>query len=590
MLRKCSLSLLLCLLLFTPLFAEEASTAGEVTGTTGVGSNELISADPASSNAQAVENGRWSGPGRDQPTIEVQPNAIEIEMFTGDMDEVPITIGNTGDEVLEFTVGVEVVGEPERAPRRDNRSDPDDMGWEWRDNLEDDGPEFEWVDVRELDGVRAFNMGDDQNTGALQLGWTYTFWGREFQTIYANTDAWASFTYTGNGYNITPAGYPLAANGNVRNANFINFMQVDHTQGTDVWFWSNGEDLARIMWAGNHSTWFELALHGNGMAVMQYGENVAARACGVNLGDGEHGWYFGNQIANGRAIAFGPAGAWVSWIAVDQEAGEIGPDEELDIFAIFDATGLIGGDYAAEITINSNDPDNDAVVVDVALTVTGAPSILVEWGEDFGFPDVMDWNMLHPEVFSGGPYDFDFVVTNEGTDLLIISDLFIEQAAFSIPFDADVEIEPGEATVLTVTFDSEEAGEYDGELVIVWNDPNEEDVVIALHAQSFASPEIIVDPQAIEDELLVGAELEASVLIANSGEADLNWTTNWEVLGVPGQDINQRGVRSTDDSAGPRRDDFGDVLGQYVWNNAPVNRYKNCAYDIENEIMWLATY
>ncbi|MBT7616940.1 MAG: hypothetical protein HN590_06620, partial [Calditrichaeota bacterium] len=93
MLRKSSLSLLLCLLLFIPVFAEETSTANEVTGTTGVGSNELISADPASSNAQAVDNGRWSGPGRDQPTIEVQPNAIEIEMFTGDMDEVPITIG-----------------------------------------------------------------------------------------------------------------------------------------------------------------------------------------------------------------------------------------------------------------------------------------------------------------------------------------------------------------------------------------------------------------------------------------------------------------------------------------------------------------
>ncbi|MBT7788613.1 MAG: hypothetical protein HN757_07015, partial [Calditrichaeota bacterium] len=123
MMRIRIFSLLLCILLFIPILSDKTFAANASTGTPGVGSDELISENPAFSNAQALEDNRLPDPNRDQPTIEVQPNAIELELFTGDIEEVPITIGNTGDEVLAFTAGANVIGEPDRGPRRDEPGD-----------------------------------------------------------------------------------------------------------------------------------------------------------------------------------------------------------------------------------------------------------------------------------------------------------------------------------------------------------------------------------------------------------------------------------------------------------------------------------
>ncbi|MBT7789142.1 MAG: choice-of-anchor D domain-containing protein, partial [Calditrichaeota bacterium] len=445
---------------------------GECAGTLTITSND---------NNNAEVTAELGGTGLIPPVIVIDPE----EILAFESGEYPLTIGNEGGLDLEWSTSVAEI-EQERdlsnrsvrgtmnpnIPQRDNRGDPDDMDWEWRDNLEDDGPEFEWIDVRELDGVRTFNMGDDQNTGALELGWTYTFWDREFQTIYANTDAWASFTYSGNGYSISPAGYPLAANGNVRNANFINFMQIDHTRGTDVWFWTNEQDLARIMWSGNHETWFELALHGNGMAVMQYSEGVAARPCGVNLGDGQHGWYFGNQIENGRAIAFGPSqvfGNVVNWISVDPSDGNIAPNESMEMTVILNADELEDGIYEAEVSIISNDPENGEVIIPIEFDLGQFPAISLDNRSiDFGQVDLEETGV---EILT---------ISNAGNVDLIVSDISVEGEFFEIEFNGEFTVSPNESVEIDVSFSPDQDGNYDGVITISSNDPNDHEVQVTI--------------------------------------------------------------------------------------------------------------
>ncbi|MBT3232457.1 MAG: choice-of-anchor D domain-containing protein [Calditrichaeota bacterium] len=479
-----------------------------------------------------------AGVGLDPPTISIDPEDV-LAFESGDY---PVTITNEGDLNLEWSANLEIFDEQrdrsvrtargvtQTSPERDGRGDRDDMGWEWRDNLEDDGPEFEWVDVRQLEGVRTYNMGDDQNTGALQLGWTYTFWGREFRTIYANTDAWASFTYSGNGYNISPAGYPSAANGNVRNANFINFMQVDHTQGTTVWFWTNGQDLARIMWAGNQNTWFELALHGNGLAVMQYGQGVAARNCGVNLGDGQHGWYFGNQIGNGRAIAFGPANVWESsWISMDPAEGVIEPDASDELIISLNAADLEDGIYTADVIINSNDPNNGELIIPVELNLGQIPVIAVDQQSiEFG------------NVNLGETGQQTLTISNEGSVELIVTDISAAGEFFGVNFDGEFAIAPNESEEVTVTYTPEEIDNHQGTLTITSNDPDSGELTLQLTGAGVGQPVIGVDPREINSEN--GGDY--ALTLSNSGNANLIWESMLEVVGEPGQDQASRSVRS----------------------------------------------
>jgi len=582
MLRISSLSLLLCLLLFIPVFAEETATVTEVTGTTGLGSNELISADPALSNAQAVENGRWHGPGRDQPAIVVEPNAIELEMYTGDMTEAPITIANEGDEALDFTVGFEIVGEPERGPRRD---EPGEVLGQYNSGISSIGGMTSTLDGRiwgcsySQNRIVSMNIDDGEvlsNFGGpgspLSIVWQgeelwVCSWSGNVITRY-NLDGQALGTFNMGFRQICGLGWDGADRVymNSLDDRNVHVIQIDNRQqvglinyraaagNADIWGieWVEHHPDGQL-WCNTRQRMYQVAVDDNWQcqAVQNFATNGDQPYVGPGH-DGENIWHgmWGNTTWYKRDDGCDE----IRWIAVEPEEGQVDPDGEMDIFVILNAEGIVVGEYAAEVTIFNNDPENEEVVVDVALLVEGAPSIRVEWEEDFGFPEVMDWNLLHPEVFAGGPYEFPFIVRNAGAELLIISDLFIEDANFTIPFEDDIEIEPGDETVLTATFDSEESGEYDGELVITWNDPDEEDYTIALHAQSFSPPIIIVDPQAIEEELLVGAQVESAVMIANEGEAELNWETNWEVVGEPEMDLGQRSVRRTSGQAGPRRD------------------------------------
>jgi len=334
-----------------------------------------------------------SGLGQLPPIIWTDPDDRMGAVFGlhGDPAIQILTIGNAEGEFrddLEFSITIEDVEEdrdravrsirnvgPERNPMRDNRSNPDNMGYEWRDNLEDDGPEFEWIDIREFDNVRLFRLGDDVNTGRLILGWEFPFWNREHGQVYAHTDGWMSFTYGGRDIYAHAEQFPR---GGI--ANCVAVFNDDNLAGTDIWYWTNEQDMAFIDWAGDHRFYFQLLLYGNGLGVMQYGQNINQNTglVGVNLGDGQHGWYISsgrdNQyIIPGRAIAFGPANAWRTWATADPTEGILEAGEDMEIEITFDPEGLEEEcNYFAELCIESNDPENPEVVIDLWLR-TGVP-------------------------------------------------------------------------------------------------------------------------------------------------------------------------------------------------------------------------
>jgi immune inhibitor A len=92
---------------------------------------------------------------------------------------------------------------------------------------------------------------------------------------------------------------------------------------------------------------------------------------GVNLFVGSSGYWTGNVpelMYNATAWASGP-----QWVWAAPRLGVVPPGDSVEVTATFDATGLPGGDYRADLTINSNDPNDSTVLIPAYLHVPDPP-------------------------------------------------------------------------------------------------------------------------------------------------------------------------------------------------------------------------
>ena len=94
---------------------------------------------------------------------------------------------------------------------------------------------------------------------------------------------------------------------------------------------------------------------------------------------------------------------------MDPPAGTVPSGASADASVTFDAAGLFGGDYLADLVVASNDPLSPEVIVSTTLHVTGAPDIDVDpLAVDFG------------PIFIGAATTSSVSVSNAGTELLTV--------------------------------------------------------------------------------------------------------------------------------------------------------------------------
>jgi hypothetical protein len=124
---------------------------------------------------------------------------------------------------------------------------------------------------------------------------------------------------------------------------------------------------------------------------------------------------------------------------VSPESGVIPAGSSLTLDVIFNASGLNGGDYKADIIISNNDPDESSLAVPTNLHVTGAPDIAASATSlDYG------------EVFIGVSVLDTVIISNTGTDLLTISAITSDRPEYTGNFTAFT-LNPGEAQPLYIT-------------------------------------------------------------------------------------------------------------------------------------------
>ena len=143
------------------------------------------------------------------------------------------------------------------------------------------------------------------------------------------------------------------------------------------------------------------------------------------------------------------------WLVVSPGAGTVAAGATDTVDVTFDADGMYGGDYEADLVIANNDPLNPDVRIPTFLHVTGAPDISVS-----GM--LLDYG----PVFIGGSAADTVVVRNEGTDTLRVSGITVDNGDFT--FDATpFVLGPAGRRDLVVMFGPTATGLREGTLTIL---------------------------------------------------------------------------------------------------------------------------
>ncbi|MCH7860079.1 MAG: choice-of-anchor D domain-containing protein, partial [Candidatus Marinimicrobia bacterium] len=200
----------------------------------------------------------------------------------------------------------------------------------------------------------------------------------------------------------------------------------------------------------------------------------------------------------------------VNWLSAAPSAGTVPAGSSLDIALTFDAAGMLGGDYHADIVITSNDPITPESRIPVHLDVTGAPDIAVS-------ADTLDFG----QAIVNYPDTLELVVENSGTDDLVITSVAADPGQYTV-LPSSASIIPGGDQIFLVSFLPTAVGGYPGTLTITSNDPDDGTLVIVLQGQGILPPVIAVTPDSLFADLFSGESSVQYLTIDNSaGGSDL---------------------------------------------------------------------
>ncbi|MCF7810723.1 choice-of-anchor D domain-containing protein [bacterium] len=520
------------------------------------------------------------GAGLIPPDILIEPDAVSDELAYGEESDHNLTIYNDGGTELIWESEVEITQEPERDftdsrqlrglmsvgpernvieipsdalqiavknrtatpaqlmdwknyladltgnadnPRRDRRSDPDEAGYEWRDSDDSDGPEYNWIDITG-EGTR-LNPSDDWNSGVLEFGWTFNYYGQEYSALRACSNGWVTLDRSFGGNTIS---LPRPVNSGSPNALFlINNYDLNPAAGGSMYFWTNEEDQAVLSWINipkyrydNVRSTFQIVFDASGMITYNYGAQANVNGSESNIGyespNGGLGasivYYEANRIQDEFSIGIGTDVMWRQWLSWTPRDGVIEPDYNQNITVNLNAGDLGAGDYSAILHFLSNDPVTEDVEINVSMNIEAFRDITVEQEElDFG------------EVVVGQFEDLPVTITNTGNVDLTISDISVEGDYFSVDFDGAFDMARSTDEDVIVTFEPDGAGDYQGALTVTSNDPDEAEITINLFASSrFPIPNMVVSTDSLNFEMTyVGQSSELTFTIASDGEDDL---------------------------------------------------------------------
>ena len=428
-------------------------------------------------------------------------------------------------------------------------------------------------------------MSDDNVSGPYPLGFEFEFYGNTYDEFYVSSNGFISFNSSS--WDGCCSGQPIPGDDGVNN--IIAWAWRDGYPFGNTYY-ENFSDKTIIQFDGyglccsesSGSITAEIILYHTGKIKLNYKTLTGSytdgfQSVGIENIDGTDGLQVAintEYLHDELTVEFSNSNT-NQWLSMSQFSGVVPAGSAEQVNISFNAEGMDGGSYGATIIVNNNDPTTPSVEVPVSLSVTGTSDINVSTLDiDFG------------SHFVGTHVSDSILISNEGTDVLIISDATIEgDQEFDVDF-SPFDLNPGETSYLAVSYTSEVATSSSATLHIYSNDPDESEMIISLYGLAEEPPLITINPTSLSEYLMEGEQSTQTITIDNSeGGSALEWH-----VGFNSSQINQ--FNKAGNSNISTLDGIpGGTTGIYFendetvyvvnWENASLDRYNVTTESIE---------
>ena len=236
----------------------------------------------------------------------------------------------------------------------------------------------------------------------------------------------------------------------------------------------------------------------------------------------------GNEIGNNITASISTTDNFINITEHTAFIESLLPGEIEGIFYAFEVLPLCPDKRLIEIDILILSDNNNDWLNTFAFEVL-APEIEVS-------DDVLDFG----EVFYDFPGSLTFSVTNTGSELLEVSNIYTNNE--SIDIDQQIfNLDHDESQNVNMIINSDQTGFISDTLYIVSNDPDESLYSVTIYAEILLPPHIDVTPQSLSITMSQNEINTQSIIISNFGESDLIFTSELTEYTFTGNALNLDG-------------------------------------------------
>ncbi len=378
------------------------------------------------------------------PVIETAVSELSVTINYGDTKTNSLSVNNTGKSPMSISpVGNEWLSVVEQGYAGQTTLVGYHMTFE-----EIGGSSYDnWIDIRETG--EKLEHGDmfekDDFWRPVKLPFTFTYYGEEQDSLFIGYNGILMFEDPDEAYSFGPQqlipheespNYFIAPLWGPTGPGYVEYYP---TTGT---YYQKFEDKVVVqfqdfenLFSMGYPVSYEVVLYKNGNIKFMYHfpyEEATTQWCvaGIENQDGTKGHspsqFVANLIKDGSVISFVPV-----------EEYEIAANSSKVFDLTYDARSLFGGTYQENLGLNNNTPDAHEFSLPVTLTVVGEKTLELKdslnLGEVFIYDEVNEGDgSIAPKV-----YDFNFTLSNVGTEKIYISRMRLQERASGLTVMGD---------------------------------------------------------------------------------------------------------------------------------------------------------